>query len=509
VYVFARGADNQLWWQAYDGTRWSGWIAGGGVVSADPAAAPDGNGLSLFVRGGDNALYWQRLASGTWSGWRAAGGVLASRPVVAADVAGVTVIVRGGDNAVWWQRFASGVASGWTGLGGITIDDPGAVSDGNGLWIFVRGSDNALYWQRLVFAIPQGWQPGGGILTSAPAVVSDGPGVDVFARGGDGAPYWQRFAPGGGAGWQGLGGAVVGQPAATSDPSGITVFVRGADAQVYTQHYVSGWPGWTSIAGVPLGSGPSALSAPEIVAGPPPPPGGLGFDTCQAPSTSTMAGWRLASPYTSIGIYIGGENRACANTALNTPAWVNTVVAQGWRLIPIYVGLQAPCINFPSTQMSGDTATAYFQGALAANSAMNAATAAGLPGSSPIYFDMEAYNNSTLACAAPVWSFVSGWVAQLHAGGYVAGMYSSLCSGVVDQAALYNNAAYNRLDAIWIAAWNGTPNLLGFTGTCALSDTYWPYHQRIHQYAGGHNETYAGVTLGVDNDVVDGPLAPP
>ena len=121
---------------------------------------------------------------------------------------------------------------------------------------------------------------------------------------------------------------------------------------------------------------------------------------------------------------------------------------------------------------------------------------------------MEAYNNTDAACVAAVRAFISSWVGQLHAAGFVAGMYSSLCSGIVDQAAIYNNPAYNRLDAVWIAAWNNTPNIFGFTGVCAVSDSLWTFHQRIHQYQGQHSESYGGVTIFIDSDAVDGPVFP-
>ena len=87
-------------------------------------------------------------------------------------------------------------------------------------------------------------------------------------------------------------------------------------------------------------------------------------------------------------------------------------------------------------------------------------------------------------------------------------MYSSLCSGIRDVAAVYNDPAYPRLDAIWIAAWNGLPNIFGFPPPCPLSDAVWPFHQRIHQYQGGHNETWGGVTINIDRNAVDGPLFP-
>jgi hypothetical protein len=34
--------------------------------------------------------------------------------------------------------------------------------------------------------------------------------------------------------------------------------------------------------------------------------------------------------------------------------------------------------------------------------------------------------------------------------------------------------------------------------------SYWSNHQRLHQYQGGHNETYGGVKINIDNDYIDG-----
>jgi hypothetical protein len=69
------------------------------------------------------------------------------------------------------------------------------------------------------------------------------------------------------------------------------------------------------------------------------------------------------------------------------------------------------------------------------------------------------------------------------------------------------NEGFPALDAIWIAAWNDTPNLFGFSQSI-LPDSYWAFHQRIHQYRGGHDETWGGVTINIDTNVVDGLLAP-
>src|SRR5689334_19310833 len=70
---------------------------------------------------------------------------------------------------------------------------------------------------------------------------------------------------------------------------------------------------------------------------------GYGFDTCAAPSPASLQAW-LASPYRALGIYLGGANRTCPDGNLSA-AWVTASLAAGWNLAPLYVGLQAPCLN--------------------------------------------------------------------------------------------------------------------------------------------------------------------
>jgi len=232
-----------------------------------------------------------------------------------------------------------------------------------------------------------------------------------------------------------------------------------------------------------------------------------GFDACAAPSLTTMSTWASTSPYTRVGVYIGGANRGCAQPNLTT-SWVNSVWAQGWRLLPLWVGPQAPCTALTNTtKITSDPTQAYNQGWIQANAAADAANALGLPGASPIYYDLEAYPRGG-TCTQSILNFTNGWVRTLNYRGYTAGMYSSLCSGILDQAAATSNPDLSPLNAVWIAAWNNTPNIFGFTGSCALSDSLWSNHQRVHQYIGGHNEAYGGVTINIDTNAVDGPGVP-
>ena len=220
-----------------------------------------------------------------------------------------------------------------------------------------------------------------------------------------------------------------------------------------------------------------------------------------------MTSWKHASPFNVIGVYIGGANKGCAQPNL-TSGWVGAVVGQGWKLLPLWVGPQASCTALHgTTKLSTDVVTARYQGNAEANAAANAAVALGLPGPTPIYYDMEAYTRGS-KCSGSVQSFSNGWVETLHARGYRGAVYSSLCSGVLDLAVSYENPAFARLDAIWIAAWNDQPNIFGFGPPCTLGDGYWPSHQRVHQFKGGHNETWGGVQINIDSNASDGPTYP-
>jgi hypothetical protein len=223
---------------------------------------------------------------------------------------------------------------------------------------------------------------------------------------------------------------------------------------------------------------------------------GFGFDACTAPASATLNAW-TASPYRALGIYLGGVNRACGDGNLSA-SWVSTTLASGWSLLPLYVGLQAPCISQTRLQrISSNATTATNQGAAAADDAVAKASSFGLPSGSPVYFDMEGYGSGSAACTKSVQSFVVGWVNRLRADGFVPGVYGSAASTIRDVSAL--GAA--TPDAIWIANWNGVE---GVFGDPYVSDSVWANHQRVHQYKGGHKETWAGVSINIDSDYVDG-----
>jgi hypothetical protein len=223
---------------------------------------------------------------------------------------------------------------------------------------------------------------------------------------------------------------------------------------------------------------------------------GHGFDACAAPSQGAMDAW-LGSQFRAIGVYIGGIHRACAQPNL-TPGWVKTQTSKGWRLIPTYVGRQAPCTSF-RYKVDLDPGLARTQGREAGADAADLAAKLGLAAGTVLYNDMEAYNNADAACSAAVMSFLSGWTDLLRERGYQSGVYSSASSGITDLVLNYQNSAYSRPDHIWFAWWNGIADV---EGGQFLPAGHWP-QRRIHQFAGGHDEVYNGVTINIDSNYLD------
>ncbi|MET0557861.1 MAG: DUF1906 domain-containing protein [Solirubrobacterales bacterium] len=223
---------------------------------------------------------------------------------------------------------------------------------------------------------------------------------------------------------------------------------------------------------------------------------GLGFDACTAPSSRSMSAW-TSSPYRALGVYIGGENRGCSQPNL-TAAWVSAQAAAGWHLIPTYVGLQAPTSSCSSCAKIVPS-QAIAQGTASAIDAVEDAGAIGMGPGTPIYFDMESYAQTTSATSATL-AFLSAWTTKLHSLGYVSGVYSSSSSGIADLADAAGSGA-DEPDALWIANWNGRQD----TVDPNVASNLWAQHQRLHQYRGGHDETYGGVTINIDNNYLDGP----
>ncbi|HEX3815927.1 MAG TPA: DUF1906 domain-containing protein [Mycobacteriales bacterium] len=222
---------------------------------------------------------------------------------------------------------------------------------------------------------------------------------------------------------------------------------------------------------------------------------GAAFDACAAPSREALQRWSTTvAPYQAIGIYIGGLNRGCAYGNLSAP-WVRAVRSYGYRFIPTYVGRQAPCSHIGTPITPGQASE---QGLDAARNALSNLAKFGFGKGNPVYLDMEGYSGD-VACREAVLSFVNAWVYRLHLSGFRAGLYTSSWSSIV----MHHNDGFHNPDVIWIGRWNNKATVFGDP---VVPDTFWTNHQRIHQYKGSHKVRYAGVTLEIDTDEVDGPV---
>ena len=229
---------------------------------------------------------------------------------------------------------------------------------------------------------------------------------------------------------------------------------------------------------------------------------GYAFDACSAPPLATMQAWKAASPYQGVGVYIGGVSRSCAQPNL-TGAWVTAASLQGWRIIPIYVGYQAPCTRRPNVTKFTDITAETLGTVDAADAVLQAQELGMLPGSA-IYGDMEHYSRTDAACRTAVLTYVSAWTNELHRLGYLAGMYTNLSSGAKQLSEAYVAPGYARPDALWVARWDGAATLTDWAG---IPNAHWSNHQRGKQYRGDHDETHGGVKINIDSNRFDAPVA--
>ncbi|QES07234.1 DUF1906 domain-containing protein [Streptomyces venezuelae] len=229
---------------------------------------------------------------------------------------------------------------------------------------------------------------------------------------------------------------------------------------------------------------------------------GRAFDTCEAPSLAVMKAWR-SSPYGAVGIYFGGRGRGCPVQRELSRDWVASVHAMGWRLLPLFVGSQAPCVISTAKRPFALGSSPWSQGTREAGEAVRAAGALGLDASSPLYLDIEAYRAGDARCAATTLSFVRAWSREVRRLGYVPGFYSSVETGVRDIEAQRRAGTKDLPAVMWFARW-GRPAL--YTET-VLDPQAWTPHARIHQYAGNVSEAYGGRRLLIDRNTMDAPVA--
>ena len=123
---------------------------------------------------------------------------------------------------------------------------------------------------------------------------------------------------------------------------------------------------------------------------------GYGFDQCVAPTQSAMDAWLTSSPFWAVGIYISGDSRACTDQPNLTPTWIDTQLANGWRLLPITLGPQASCTTRErylhqvriNPSPAGSYAAARSQGRAEAAKTIRAAQALVISSGSTLWYDI-------------------------------------------------------------------------------------------------------------------------
>ncbi len=232
---------------------------------------------------------------------------------------------------------------------------------------------------------------------------------------------------------------------------------------------------------------------------------GYAFDTCHTPSQRAMDVWLERSPYWGVGVYISGSNRACANEPNLTRSWVSEQTRKGWRILALTVGRQASCfrpgdpdIEHISPDPSEGYAKARAQGVTEANRTVAAARVLGIGRPSTQWLDIEHFDISKPRCRKSALVFIAAWTKRLHRLGYRSGFYSSASSGIAILDAARKRKMANLPDQLWIGEWNFVQN----TDSSYVDDQAWR-RQRVHQYRGGHDETYGRVTLNIDSNWMD------
>ncbi|MFI9746506.1 DUF1906 domain-containing protein [Streptomyces sp. NPDC052494] len=285
-------------------------------------------------------------------------------------------------------------------------------------------------------------------------------------------------------------------PAAAPDPAAPAV------AAPAIAHPVAAAPGLAGPVAAESALAESVLAQPAV-AEPAPRFAGKAFDTCEAPSLAVMKAW-LNSPYRAVGVYFGGRGRGCPTQKELSPAWVASAHAMGWRLLPLFVGSQAPCVYAAAKRPYAIGSTPWSQGVREAGDAVRAARALGIGTSSPLYLDIESYQVEDTSCAATTLSFVRSWNREVRRLGYLPGYYSSADTGIRHIEGQRKAGTLDLPSVMWFARWRGTPAL--YTET-SLHPEAWTPHARIHQYVGNVAESYGGRRMVIDRNAVDAPVA--
>jgi hypothetical protein len=230
---------------------------------------------------------------------------------------------------------------------------------------------------------------------------------------------------------------------------------------------------------------------------------GWAFDTCLAPTVDTMRRW-TSSAYQAVGVYYAGRGRACAHQPRLNRGWMRSVRGQGWKVLPVYVGSQSPCVVSKNKKDVRIGRHPWGQGTREGRDAVLRARTLGVQARSPLYLDMEAYTYRKKKCADTTLAFVRAWNREVRRHAYVPGFYSSADSGVRHMETARRAGVRDLPAVMWFARWHKRPSL---SREPVLRRDAWSPERRIHQYAGNVRERHGGRKLMIDRNLVHAPVA--
>ncbi|MGH9885493.1 MAG: glycoside hydrolase domain-containing protein, partial [bacterium] len=301
----------------------------------------------------------------------------------------------GSELNIW--RTQDGGAS-WTGDAVATLRDGGSASsmefaDADDGWVMVRLPSSANFSVGLLLATSDGGQswkalpapPIGGELhftSRTTGSLTGGPAGDQLYVTRDGGEHWERqlaSPPASDLRAASVSSqqAVVGTDFQTADRGWLIVasgqcVARKSQCSQQRKLFTTTDGGRTLHDITPLVATPPGASTNRVFLSV-----GKGFDKCAIGSVSQMQAWWTNTPWSWANVYIGGANRGCSQAGLNS-SWVHSIFTQGWRLVPTWVGLQAPGSSCTGcSKMSTNATTARQQGINEANAAADAAAALG------------------------------------------------------------------------------------------------------------------------------------
>ena len=240
---------------------------------------------------------------------------------------------------------------------------------------------------------------------------------------------------------------------------------------------------------------------------------GYGFDQCHAPDQRSMNRWLTHSPFLAVGIYISGNSRACRDQPNLTPPVDQHPAGQGLAAaadhprpageLPAAVpALRRRPEDQPQARHRRPLPVGPRPGHRRGDQDRRRRPGAGhRRRAAPCGTTSRASTTTSPTAASRRWPSCRSWTDQLHALGYVSGVYSSAGSGIemLDDARVERPGQFSLPDQIWIARWDLQAN----TSTSYIREDGWLPGGRMKQYQGGHDETWGGVRINIDRNYLD------